>query len=99
MVTSTSRRVIVNDGHPSVLDIRYRMLQNLELARAMGFCDEESEYEFAGNISEVTKQNGNAVPVRTAAAPVKAILDPTGQSGGGHDDTDNRGRSRVGAAP
>ena len=74
-------------------------LQNLELARAMGFCDEEGEYELVGNIFEVTKENGNAVPVRTAAAPVKAILDPTGQSGGGHDDTDNRGRSRVDAAP
>ena len=50
------------------------MLQNSELARAMGFDDEETSYEFAGNIGEVTKQIGNAVPVHLAAALVGAIL-------------------------
>ena len=70
------RRIVLLDGRPHLLDIRYRMLQNPELARAMGFSDEESEYEFVGNISEITKQIGNAVPVRLAAALVGAILAP-----------------------
>ena len=50
------------------------MLQNPELARAMGFEDEETSYEFVGNVTEVTKQIGNAVPVHLAAALVKAAL-------------------------
>ena len=70
------RRIIFVDGHPYLLDIRFRMLQNPELARAMGFDDEETKYEFVGNVSEVTKQIGNAVPVHLAAALVAAILDP-----------------------
>ena len=70
------RRVIFVDGHPYLLDIRFRMLQNPELARAMGFDDEETTYEFVGNVSEVTKQIGNAVPVHLAAALVAAILAP-----------------------
>ena len=70
------RRIIFVDGHPYLLDIRFRMLQNPELARAMGFDDEETTYEFVGNVSEVTKQIGNAVPVHLAAALVAAILAP-----------------------
>ena len=70
------RRIIFVDGHPYLLDIRFRMLQNPELARAMGFDDEETKYEFVGNVSEVTKQIGNAVPVHLAAALVAAILHP-----------------------
>ena len=69
------RRVVFVDGHPYLLDIRFRMLQNPELARAMGFDDEETTYEFAGNVSEVTKQIGNAVPVNLAEALVRAILE------------------------
>ena len=68
------RRVVRVNGQPFILDIRFRMLQNKELARAMGFNDEETEYEFKGNIGEVTKQIGNAVPVNLAAALVDAIL-------------------------
>ena len=68
------RRIVLLDGQPYLLDIRFRMLQNSELARAMGFEDEETKYEFIGNISEVTKQIGNAVPVRLAKALVKAAL-------------------------
>lgn len=71
-----SRRLVLLDGVPHMLDIRYRMLDNGELARAMSFTDEESEYEFVGNISEVTKQIGNAVPVRLASALVRAVLGP-----------------------
>ncbi len=72
--TADPKRIILINDRPYLLDIRYRMLQNPELARAMGFSDEESEYEFVGNITEITKQIGNAVPVRLAAALVKAIL-------------------------
>ena len=68
------RRLVFVDGQPFLLDIRFRMLQNAELARAMGFDDDESSYEFKGNVAEVTKQIGNAVPVNLAAALVKAIL-------------------------
>lgn len=68
------RRLIFVDGTPYLLDIRFRMLENAELARAMGFHDEETEYEFKGTVAEVTKQIGNAVPVNLSAALVKAIL-------------------------
>ncbi len=68
------RRLVLLDGRPYLLDIRFRMLQNAELARAMGFDDGETAYEFTGNVSEVTKQIGNAVPVNLAAALVKAAL-------------------------
>ena len=68
------RRVVFVDGVPHLLDIRFRMLQNPELARAMGFDDEESTYEFVGNVGEVTRQIGNAVPVHVASALVKTIL-------------------------
>ena len=68
------RRVVLVDGQPYLLDIRFRMLQNPELARAMGFNDDETEYEFVGNVTEITKQIGNAVPVNLAAALVKAAL-------------------------
>ena len=70
------RRLVFVDGEAYLLDIRFRMLQNSELARAMGFEDEETSYEFVGNIGEITKQIGNAVPVHLAAALVKAVLDP-----------------------
>ena len=68
------RRIVFVDGEPHLLDIRFRMLENAELARAMGFDDAETSYEFVGNISQVTKQIGNAVPVNLAAALVKAVL-------------------------
>lgn len=53
-------------------DILFRMLHWRELARAMSFADAESDYEFAGTKTEITKQIGNAVPVRTARALVAA---------------------------
>lgn len=68
------RRLVLINGEPYVLDLRFRMLNNLELARAMGFTDSESTYEFTGNSSQITKQIGNAVPVNMAKALVKAIL-------------------------
>jgi DNA (cytosine-5)-methyltransferase 1 len=54
-----------------VLDIRFRMLQPHELAAAMSF---DKDYVFEGNKTEVVKQIGNAVPVRTAAALCGALL-------------------------
>ena len=76
------QRLLFVNGQPHLLDIRFRMLQNPELARAMGFDDEESSYEFVGNVTQVTKQIGNAVPVNLAAALVKAALgDHNGQNG------------------
>jgi DNA (cytosine-5)-methyltransferase 1 len=68
------RRVVLIDGHPYVLDIRFRMLKNRELARAMGFDDAESQYEFTGTATEITRQIGNAVCVNLAAALVGAML-------------------------
>ena len=68
------RRLVFVNGQPYLLDIRFWMLQNTELARAMGFDDAETQYEFYGNVGEVTRQIGNAVPVNLAAALVKAIL-------------------------
>jgi DNA (cytosine-5)-methyltransferase 1 len=55
-------------------DIRFRMLEPKELARAMGFTDAETAHEFAGNKTEITKQIGNAVPVNLAAALVGALM-------------------------
>lgn len=69
-----SNRLVDIDGQRYLLDIRFRMLQNPELARAMGFSDDESEYEFVGTVAEITKQIGNAVPVHLSAALVRAIL-------------------------
>ena len=68
------RRLALINGQPFILDIRFRMLMNSELARAMGFTDEEYQYEFAGNTTQVTKQIGNAVPVRLATALVREAL-------------------------
>ena len=70
------RRIVVIDFQPFLLDIRFRMLENSELAQAMGFDDEDQKYEFVGNKTQITKQIGNAVPVNLAAALVKSILLP-----------------------
>jgi uncharacterized phage protein (TIGR02220 family) len=47
------------------IDILYRMLHWSELARATSFEDEERTYHFTGTATEITKQIGNAVPIRT----------------------------------
>ena len=73
------RRLVFVDGQAYLMDIRFRMLQNAELARAMGFEDDETSYEFVGNVGEITKQIGNAVPVNLARALVKAALDPSNE--------------------
>ena len=68
------RRLIWIGDELCLLDLRFRMLENPELAGAMGFSDKDTKYEFCGNKSEITKQIGNAVPVHTARALVSAIL-------------------------
>jgi DNA (cytosine-5)-methyltransferase 1 len=65
------RRLIFIDGVLCVLDIRFRMLFNRELAAAMGFPE---GYRFTGNKTEVTRQIGNAVCVGTARALVLAMF-------------------------
>lgn len=67
------RELVWIDGDLWRMDIRYRMLENPELAAAMSF-DALGAYDFCGTKAEVTKQIGNAVGVRTAAALVGAIL-------------------------
>lgn len=69
------------------VDILFRMLEPHELAAAMGFSDEDQAYEFAGTKEEITRQIGNAVPVRTSSALVGAIF-------AGH-----RARARKAALP
>jgi DNA (cytosine-5)-methyltransferase 1 len=55
-------------------DIRFRMLEPHELARAMGFHDGETAYEFCGTKTDITRQIGNAVAVNLAAALVDSIM-------------------------
>lgn len=53
------------------LEIRFRMLQPRELARAQGFPD---TYQFTGNREDVVKQIGNAVPPPMAHALAMEVL-------------------------
>ena len=63
---------LIAEGHLVYrLEIRFRMLQPRELARAQGFPD---SYEFTGNREAVVKQIGNAVPPPMAAALFEAVL-------------------------
>lgn len=68
------RPVVVIDGERYLLDIRFRMLQPHELARAQGF---RADYKFTGSKTEQVKQIGNAVPRRMARALVLAALGQT----------------------
>jgi DNA (cytosine-5)-methyltransferase 1 len=63
--------VFESEGKKYVLDIRFRMLQPHELARAMSF---PKDYKFSGNREQVVKQIGNAVPVNLAQALCTALL-------------------------
>jgi DNA (cytosine-5)-methyltransferase 1 len=74
-------RLVISDGRLYKIDVRFRMLEPLELARSMGFSDEESTYEFAGNKTEITMQIGNAVSVRQAFALVSSIFADYVQNG------------------
>jgi len=59
---------------PQGMDIRFRMLQPGELAKAMGF----DNYTFTGTKTQQVRQIGNAVSVRTAEAVCGAIFDSLG---------------------
>lgn len=65
------RPVVILEGERYLLDIRFRMLQPRELARAQGF---HPDYRFAGNKTEQVKQIGNAVPRNLARALCLAAL-------------------------
>lgn len=60
-----------SDGNLYLLDIRFRMLQPFELARAQGFPD---DYKFTGTKSDQTAQIGNAVPVAVAKALLRQAI-------------------------
>lgn len=62
---------IEQDGKRYILDIRFRMLQPHELARAMSF---PKKYKFKGTREQVVKQIGNSVPVSTAEALCVTLL-------------------------
>lgn len=71
---------IVATGHVDLaepapeFDILFRMLEPHELAAAMGFNDDDQEYEFAGTKTDKIKQIGNAVSVSMMKAEVRAIM-------------------------
>lgn len=52
-------------------DLLYRMLQPPELARATSFPD---DYDFAGNKTDVTRQIGNAMPIKGTRAVIASML-------------------------
>jgi DNA (cytosine-5)-methyltransferase 1 len=63
---------LIAEGHLVYrLEIRFRMLQPRELARAQGFPD---DYQFTGNREAVVKQIGNAVPPPVSMALCGAVL-------------------------
>jgi DNA (cytosine-5)-methyltransferase 1 len=66
--------VFHQDGKSYLLDIRFRMLQPHELARAMSFPE---NYRFKGTREQVVKQIGNAVPVSLAKQLAKTLLEET----------------------
>lgn len=71
-ITTRDRFGLVSSSSDNcALDIRYRMLQPHELAAAQGF---PAGYHFCGTKTEKIKQIGNAVPVKTAEALCRALL-------------------------
>lgn len=74
-VTTKDRfALVVPENQGKHIDIRFRMLEPSELARATSFPE---DYKFVGTRREVIKQIGNAVPVRIATALCKAVLEET----------------------
>jgi len=65
---------VLIDGKPYAIDVLFRMLMNKELAHAMSFIDDGHDYEFSGSTQAITRQIGNAVPVRLSKALVGAQL-------------------------
>lgn len=67
-------RIVEIDGKTYLLDIKFRMLEWHELARAMSFSDDFTSYHFVGNKTQIVKQIGNAVPVKTARAIITTLM-------------------------
>lgn len=76
-------RVVLIDGKPYQLDVRFRMLQPHELAAAQGF---PAGYIFTGTKEAQTAQIGNAVPVGVAKALLREAIIGLGY-GVGRDET------------
>ncbi len=72
-VTGTNRFALVEGTivEKYMLDIRFRMLQPKELAKAQGFPE---DYIFKGTKAEQVKQIGNAVPPNTAMSLILSCL-------------------------
>jgi len=68
-------RISVKSVNHRFLDVRFRMLQPHELARAQGFPD---DYVFTGTKEARTAQIGNAVPVGVAYALGRSALTALG---------------------
>ena len=65
---SESLALAAPTGSTHRIDINYRMLHWRELSAATSFDDEGEIYDFAGTGTDITKQIGNAVPIRTSKA-------------------------------
>lgn len=63
---------VIAEGY--YIDILYRMLHWSELSRATSFEDQGEKYQFTGTATEITKQIGNAVPIRTGKALCAGLL-------------------------
>lgn len=63
--------LVIPELWPWGLDIRYRMLQPMELKQAQGF---PADYELAGTKTDRTEQIGNAVPVNLAKNLCEHVL-------------------------
>lgn len=70
-VCAQGRVPLVEACEEPVYDIRMRMLQPRELARAMGF---PSGYRFPAKKKDATRMTGNAVAVHTAEALVASVM-------------------------
>jgi len=75
ITTKSSMGLIIPELYPWGVDIRHRLLKPREAARAQGFPE---SYEFATE-KKTTKRKliGNAVPINTARALSRKLLEPT----------------------
>lgn len=75
-VSSTLKPWIMVNGVPYAIDILFRMLKVVELAKAMGFVTERHDYRFSGTETDQVRQIGNAVAVEVAEALAYMQLKP-----------------------
>lgn len=68
-LTTKARHALVTRG---ARGLHYRMLNNAEMARAMGF---PGDYRWTGTSSDITKQLGNAVCVNVSEAIGRSLLE------------------------